>query len=65
MEYRIVKSYDGFFSEWSYRLERKINFWFFGKRIIWKQIAGNALTRYIPKDWKELNIVETITEDIK
>jgi hypothetical protein len=63
-EYRIVKYYVGFFTHWAYRLEKRIYWWFFGKRTGWEDIAGNSNTTAVPDDWRELNIIEEITEEI-
>lgn len=64
-EYRIVKKYNSFFSHWHYELQKKVNWSFlWWKGFYWNYAAGNSLTKYIPNDWDDLNIVEQITEEI-
>lgn len=59
-EFRIVKYYHGFFCHWAYRLEKKVSWWFFGRRTGWEQVAGNGNTDSIPDEWRSFNIVEEI-----
>lgn len=64
-EYRIIKHYEGFFCHYAYDLEKKIHYkflWF--KWHSWIKVAGNSLTKYIPDEWNELNIIDVITVDI-
>lgn len=61
-EYRIVRKFDGFFSKWCYYLEKKTFNFFLGER--WKEVAGNPLRRSIPDEWRKLNIVEEIEQEV-
>jgi len=65
-EFRIVKLY--IFDGWYYKLQERRSFWFFGTRHYWANYHLEDvvhLVKYVPVAWREMNIIEEITEPKK